>query len=217
MFHGGGKNELKSLSVVIVVAVIGLIFLAGGVGATLNRTMTTAACEACGMEVEKTDVSSLRVVSSDGGEHWACCPICADVIGLYYVDAEIQGQCFACGQDIDIHLEDSQLSYVEFSGNKEFIKVLLGGMCMKNKLVCSGACAQSVHQSYEWAADIPEKTLQEALMIGNTKLETMTVGYRPISIPALSYVVMGTGVALLAAAPVAWKLMNKGQKTQAAN
>lgn len=211
------RNELKSLSVVIVVAVIGLIFLVGGVGATLNRTMTTAACEACGMEVEKTDVSTLLVVSSDGGEHWACCPICADVIGLYYKDAEIQGHCFACGNDIAVHLEDSQLSYVEFPGNKEFIKVLLGGMCMKNKLVCSGACAQSVHQSYEWAADIPEKTLQEALMIGNTKLETMTVSYRPTSIPALNYALIGIGVALLAAAPTAWKLMSKGPKIEAAS
>ncbi len=208
---------MKSLSVVVVVAIIGLIFLVGGAGATLNRTMTTAACEACGMEVEKADVSSLRVVSSDGGEHWACCPICADVIGLYYENAEIQGQCFACGQDIVVHLEDSQLSYVEFSGNKEFIKVLLGGMCMKNKLVCSGACAQSVHQSYEWAADIPEKTLQEALMIGNSKLQTMTVSYRPISIPALNYVLIGTGAVLLAAAPIAWRLINKGQKIQVAS
>lgn len=208
---------MKSLSVVIVVAVIGVIFLVGGVGATLNRTMTTAICEACGMEVGKADFSSLRVVSSDGAEHWACCPICGYVVGLYYEDAEIQGQCFACGQDIDIHLEDRQLSYVQFSGNKEFIKVLLGGMCIKNKLVCSGACAQSVHESYEWAADIPEKTLQEALMIGNTKLATMTVSYRPISIPALNYVLIGIGAALLVAAPIAWKLMNKGQKKQAAN
>ena len=208
---------MKSLPMVIVVAVVGLIFLVGGVGATLNRTMTTAVCEACGMEVEKTDVSTLRVVSSDGEEHCACCPICADVIGLYYENAEIQAQCFACGEDIGIHLEDSQLSYVEFSGNKEFIKVLLGGMCMKNKLVCSGACAQSVHQSYEWAADVPEKTLQEALMIGNTKLQTMTVSYRPISIPALNYALMGIGAVLLAAAPIAWKLVNKGQNIQAAN
>jgi len=169
------------------------------------------------MEIEKADISSLLVVSSDGAEHWACCPICADVVGLYYEDAEVQGQCFACGQDINVILENSQLSYVEFSGNKEFIKVLVGGMCMKNKLVCSGACAQSVHQSYGWAADVPEKTLQEALMMGSTKLQTMTVGYRPTSIPALNYVLIGTGATLLAATPIAWKLMNKAPKTQGAN
>jgi len=208
---------LKNLSIVVVVAIIGLIFIGGGVGATVNRTMTTIVCEACGMEIEKADVSTLRVVSVDGAEHWACCPICADVVGLYYENAVIQGQCFACGQEIKVHLENSQLSYVDFSGNKEFIKVLVGGLCMKNKLVCSGACAQSVHQSYDWAADIPEKTLQEALMMGSTKLETMTVGYRPLSIPALNYVMIGVGAVLLAAAPITWKLMNKGPKTQAAN
>lgn len=213
----GGRIQLKSLSVVIVIAFIGLIFLVGGVGATVNRTMTTAVCEACGMEVEKADVSTLLVVSADGEEHWACCPICADVIGLYYKNAVIEGQCFACGEEIKVHLENGQLSYVEFTGNKEFIKVLVGGMCMKNKLVCSGACAQSVHQSYDWAADIPEKTLQEALVMGNAKLETMTVGYRPLSIPALNYVLIGIGIALLVAAPIAYKLMSKGPKSQAPN
>lgn len=208
---------MKGLSIVAILAVVGVIFLIGGVAAALNRTLTTARCEACGMEVVKTDVSTQRVVSSDGEEHWACCPICGFVVGLYYEDAEIQGQCFACGQDVDVHLEASQLSYVEFSGNKEFIKVLVGGMCMKNKLVGSAACAQAVHQSYEWATDVPEKTLQEALMIGNNKLTTMTVGYKPISIPALNYVLIGTGVVLLAAAPITWKLMNKGSESPATN
>ena len=205
---------MKNLSVIVAVTIIGLIFLAGGVGATVNRTMTTIVCEACGMEIEKGDVSTMLVVSADGAEHWACCPICADVVGLYYENAVIQGQCFACGKDISVHLENSQLSYVDFSGNKEFIKVLLGGMCMKNKLVCSGACAQSVHQSYDWAADIPEKTLQEALIMANAKLETMTVGYKPLSIPALNYVMIGVGATLLAAAPIAWKIMNKAPKTE---
>ncbi|MCW4054335.1 MAG: hypothetical protein NWE84_05375 [Candidatus Bathyarchaeota archaeon] len=208
---------MKNLPVVFIIAIIGLIFLVGGVGATVNRNITTIVCEACGMEIEKADVSTLLVVSADGAEHWACCPICADVVGLYYENAVIQGQCFACGQDIDVHLEDSQLSYVEFSGNKEFIKVLVGGNCMKNKLVCSGACAQSVHQSYDWATDIPEKSLQEALMMGSAKLETMTVGYKPLSIPALNYVMIGIGTTLLVAAPIAWKLVNKGPKTQPAN
>lgn len=206
---------MNKTPVLVAVAIIGTIFLVGGVGATVNRTMTTIVCEACGMEIEKADVSTFRVVSADGAEHWACCPICADVIGLYYENNVIYGKCFACGQDINVHLENSQLSYIEFTGNKEFIKILLGGMCMKNKLVCSGACTQSVRQSYDWATDIPAKTLQEALTIGSTKLETMTVGYRPLSIPALNYVMIGIGAVLLAAAPVAWKLTNKGSKTQA--
>jgi hypothetical protein len=208
---------LKNLSVLIVVTIVGLIFLLGGVGATVNRTMSTTVCEACGMEIEKVDVSTLLVVSDDGGEHWACCPICADVIGLYYENAVIQGECFACGQDIKMHLENSQFSYIEFTGNKEFIKVLVGGMCMKNKLVCSGTCAQSVRQSYNWAADIPEKSLQEALVMGSVKLETMTVGYKPLSIPALNYVMIGIGATLIAAVLIAWKLTNKSEKTQIAD
>ena len=205
---------MKSFSVVVAFLLIGTIFLVGGVGATLNRTNTTATCEACGMEIEKSDISSSLVVSSDLTEHWACCPICADVVALYYQDSEIQAKCFACGGEIDVHLKDGQISYVDYSGNKEFIKVLVGGVCMKNKLVCSSACAQTVHQSYGWAEDVPEKSLQEALVVGNNKLQTMTVGYRPISIPTLNYLIIATGVVLLAMAPIAWKLMNKNPKTQ---
>ena len=202
-------SRLKSFAVVIVLALIGTIFLAGGLGSTLNHTMTTATCEACGMEVEKSDISSSLVVASDQTDHWACCPICADVIALYYQDAEIQAECFACGKEIDVHLKDGQISYVDYSGNKEFIKIIAGGACMKNKLVCSSACAQTVHETYEWASDIQEKNLKEALAVGNTKLETMTVSYRPISIPALNYLMIAVSVVLLSMTPIAWKLMNK--------
>lgn len=204
---------MKSFSVVIAFVLIGTIFLVGGVSATVNRAMTTATCEACGMEIEKSDISSSLVISADQTEHWACCPICADVIALHYQDAEVQGKCYACGKEVIVHVEDSQLSFIEYSGNKEFIKIMLGGLCMKNKLVCSGVCAQSVHQSYEWAADVPEKTLQEALTVANNKLQTMTVGYKPVSFPAMNYVLIASSAVLLAAAPIAWKFLNKRSKT----
>ena len=187
---------MKSFSVALSLVLIGTIFLVGGVSATVNRTMTTATCEACGMEIEKSDISTLLVTAADQTEHWACCPICADVIALHHQDAEIQGKCYACGNEVIVHIEDTQLSYIEYSGNKEFIKILVGGSCMKNKLVCSGACAQSVHESYEWAANVPDKSLPEALTIANGKLESMTVGYRPVSIPALNYALIATSAVL---------------------
>lgn len=205
---------MKSFAVVLALVLIGTIFLVGGVSATVNRTMTTATCEACGMEIEKSDISTLLIIASDQTEHWACCPICADVIALHHQDAEIQSKCYACGNEVIVHIEDTQLSYIEYSGNKEFIKVLVGGSCMKNKLVCSGACAQSVHESYEWAANVPDKSLQEALTIANGKLESMTVGYRPVSIPTLNYALIATSVVLLAAAPIAWKFLNKRPLTK---
>ncbi len=204
-------SRLKSFTVVIALVLIGIIFLAGGVGATLNRTMSVATCEACGMEVQKSDISSFVVVTTDHQEHWACCPICAEVIALYYKDAEIQGKCFACGKEIDIKIADGNLSAIDFSGNKEFIKMVAGGICMKNKLVCSAACAQSVHNSYDWAANVPEKPIQETLVMANNKLKTMTVDYRPLTIPALNYVMIGLSVVLFAAAPLTWKLMTRAK------
>ena len=44
--------------VILTIFVIGAIFLIVGVGATLNRTQTAAACEACLMEIIKTASST---------------------------------------------------------------------------------------------------------------------------------------------------------------
>jgi hypothetical protein len=73
-----------------------------------------------------------------------------------------------------------------------------------------------VHQSYDWATNIPEKTLREALGIGDAKLQTMTVGYKPTSLPALNYILIGVGVVLIASTPVVWKVTKKGNSMQEA-
>lgn len=195
----------------LIIALVGMIFLAGGVGATINQTMTTVACEACGMEIEKADLSTLLVVSSDGTEHWGCCPICAMVEAIYYENSELQGQCLACGKPIDMTFRDGELAWLDFSGNSEFIRVLLGGSCMKNKLTCSPACASAVRQSLDLASTVPEKTLQESVGIARTKLSALTVAYRPTKISSLNYALMGIGAVLIAFAPITWKIMQKRQ------
>jgi len=207
-----GVKNVKTNYVVLVIALIGVIFLAGGVGATISRTMTTVACEACGMEIEKADSSTFRVESSDGSEHWGCCPICAMVEGIYYNDSQLDGQCFACGKAIGMTFSDGELAWLDFSGNSEFIRVLLGGSCMKNKLTCSTACSNAIELSYDWAATAPEKTLQESTEIARTKLSSLTVAYRPTKIPALNYALIGIGIALISIAPLTWKIMQSRPK-----
>ncbi len=205
---------MKIKYVVLVIIVVGVIFLAGGVGATISRTMTTVACEACGMEIAKADSSTLRVVSSDGAEHWGCCPICAMVEGIYYNDSEVDGQCFECGKSIGMNFSDGELAWLHFSGNSEFIRVILGGSCMKNKLTCSTACSNAIESSYDWAATASEKTLQESTEIARTKLASLTVAYRPTKIPALNYALIGIGIALISIAPITWKIVQKRSKKQ---
>lgn len=203
---------MKTNYVVLIIFLVGVIFLAGGVGATISRTMTTVACEACGMEIGKADPSTLRVVPSDGSEHWGCCPICAMVEGIYYNDSEVDGECFACGKSIGMTFSDGELAWLDFSGNSEFIRVILGGSCMKNKLICSTGCSSAIQLSYDWAATAPQKTLQESTEMARTKLSSMTVAYRPTKIPALNYALIGIGIALMSIAPITWKIMQKRSK-----
>jgi hypothetical protein len=113
------------------------------------------------MEVIKTDSSTFRVVSSNGEEHWACCTICAMIEGIYYTNSEVHGECFSCGSEVVIVFREAELAWLDFSGNNEFVKVLFGGSCMKNKLTCSGSCTTSVRQTYDWASDLPTKSVQE--------------------------------------------------------
>ena len=144
----------------LIITLIGVIFLVGGAGTTINRTMATAACEACGMEIQKEDVSSFLILSSDEAEHWGCCPICGMVEAIYYSDSELQGQCFSCGKPIVMNFKDGELSWLDFSGNSEFIRVVLGGSCMTNKLTCSPACSSAIRLAYDWASNVPEKNSQ---------------------------------------------------------
>lgn len=197
---------------VVALGLIGVIFLAGGVGATFSRTMTTASCEACGMEIEKADASSFLVLSSDGSEHWACCPICGMIVAIYYSDSELQGECFSCGEPIVMNFRDGELSWLDFSGNSEFIRVLLGGSCMTNKLASSTACSSAIRLSYDWASNIPEKTLQESANMAETKLSSFTIAYRPIKIPLLNYALIGIGISLLSAALVVLFIQKRREK-----
>ncbi len=176
---------------------IGVIFLVGGAVATINRTLATAACEACGMEIEKEDVSSFLILTSDETEHWACCPICGMVEAIYYNNSEVNGQCFSCGKPIVMNFQDGELSYLDFSGNSEFIRIILGGSCMTNKLTCSTACSGAIRLAYDWASTVPEKTLQESVNIANTKLSSFTIGYKPTKIPLLNYALVGIGISLI--------------------
>ncbi len=76
---------------------------------------------------------------------------------------------------------------------------------MKNKLTCSGSCATSIRQTYDWASDLPTKSLQESTGMARNKLSTMTVAYRPTKIPALNYALIGIGIVLTGAASLMWR------------
>jgi len=200
-------NIIATLSLVL----IGIIFLAGGVATSLGGASSTATCEACGMIVEKGDISALKIVLQDGSEHWGCCPICAEVVGLYYVNTEIHAKCFVSGTPIKIIIENGNFSSATTTPATSEVMVVVGGSCAKNKIVASQTYAEQVKNTYDWASNASIKTVPQSFVAASTKLSDVTPSAETPSIPAVNYIMMGIGATLLAAAPISFKLLNKGK------
>jgi hypothetical protein len=200
-------NIIAALSLVL----IGIIFLAGGVATSLGTASSKATCEACGMTVDKDDISALKIVLQDDSEHWGCCPICAEVVGLYYVNSEIYAKCFVSGTPIKIIIENGNFSSASATPATGEVMVVVGGACAKNKIVASQTFAEQMKTTYDWASSASIKTVPQSFVAASTKLSDVTPSTELPSIPAINYIMIGVGVALLAAAPVSFKLLNKGK------
>ncbi len=198
-------NVIAALSFVL----IGIIFLAGGVATSLGATSSKATCEACGMIVDKDDISALKIVLQDGSEHWGCCPICAEVVGLYYENSEIHAKCYVSGTPIQIIIENGNFSSASATPESSEVMVVVGGSCAKNKIVATPAYAEQVKNTYDWASNASIKTVPQSFVAANTKLSNFTPSTEPPSIPAVNYIMIGMGIALLAAAPLSFKLLNR--------
>jgi hypothetical protein len=202
-------NVIAALSL----ALIGIIFLSGGVASSLTVTSSKATCEACGMIVDKDDISALQIVLQDGSEHWGCCPICAEVVGLYYENSVIHAKCFVSGNPIQIIIENGNYSSASATGE---VMVVVGGSCAKNKIVASQTYAEQVKNTYDWASNASIKTVPQSFVAASTKLSDVTPSAELPSIPSANYVMIGVGIALLAAAPLSFKLLNKGKSNLSA-
>ena len=198
-----------SKTIPIMIAVVGIILLVGGASSYLVKSGSTAACEACGMEIAKDDISTIRIASETGENHWACCPVCAMVMSLYYENATLQCGCFSCGENVTIELVEGNITSVSPSDGTYNVTMIFGMSCMKNKLVCSNECADDVKTEYDWATGLPTKTMGQTLSIAEMKYSQFTVGYKPIEFPAITYGLTAGGVALLVVAPLEWMLVEK--------
>jgi hypothetical protein len=89
------------------------------------------------------------------------------------------------------------------------VTIVLGGTCATNKIVSDPMHGEDVRQTYTWASNASLKTVPQSFVAAKNKLAQMTVGYKPVSIPALNYALIGIGSAFLAVAPVSWKLVKK--------
>jgi len=197
----------KEFIVPVMLAILGLIFLVGGVSAYFSKARVTLVCEACGMELETGEQLPLQchtIVCGDGSTHYACCPICALAMAYYYNDATVSVPCFTCAQEINITVEDGNLSSVTPST----ACVIFGAACVRNKMICCQDCAESAKQNYDWAADLPvittEETFSKGKMMAGTKFD---IAPKTIKIPTITYALIAAGIVLLASAPLSWGIM----------
>jgi len=198
----------------ILIAVVGFILLIGGASSYLVKAGSTVVCEACGMEVQKDDASTMSIISLAGETHWACCPVCAMVVALYYENTTLHAHCFGCGRDITIELVKQNITSISPLGGTYNVTMLFGMSCMKNKFVCSNGCANNVRTQYDWATSLPSKTMDQTLSIAWSKYSQFTVGYKPIKVPEITYGLIYGGIAVLIVAPVEWILVEKKKTTK---
>ncbi len=191
---------------------MGLVFLFGGAAASFNTAAATATCEACGMIVNKSDISAIRIVAYDGTEHWDCCPVCAEQLGIYCVNSTMHAKCYVSGREITVNIVNGNFSSVTVlpSQSGDSVAVVIGGGgCATNKIVSTSAYANQVRQTYSSNPNASVKTLEQTFTMARSKLSQMTLSYKPVEISSINYVLIGVGVAFLVLSPVAWKL---GQK-----
>jgi hypothetical protein len=199
----------------LLIVIIGVVLLVGGASAYLAKSSSTTSCEACGMEIAKVDVSTMRILTKQNETHWACCPVCGMVVAMYYQNATLQAQCFGCSGNITIEFSDGNLTSVSPVAQGNNVTMIFGMACTKNKISCSDACAENVKTTYDWAAGLPTKTMGQTFGIAQTKYSQFTVGYKPIQIPTISYGLLASGIIMFAVAPLEWTLVERRRKTEA--
>ena len=202
----------NSVLVASVLALIGVVFLAGGLGASFNLVSNTVKCEMCGMTISKTDISTIQVVTSDGATHWACSPICASELAIYYKTDTIDAKCYVSGRSIQIKVDNGNITSVTVtpSSSQDDVSVVMGGTAMDTwKFVSTQAYANQLLQTYSSNPNATDNTLMQTFMMAQKMFGMKTPSYEPVQIPTINYALAITGVGCLCVAPISWRLLKK--------
>ena len=201
----------NSVLVVSLLALIGIIFLVGGVAASAYTISNTVRCEVCGMSMNKNSITTVKVITPNGVTHWACDPLCAAEEALYYKTSTIEGKCYVSGRSIQIDVVNGNIvsATVTPSSSKDDVSVVVSGNSMADyKFVSTQADANQLMQKYSGHPTDTDFTLPQMLaMGGNMFMGTPT--YKPVQLSTFDYALLIVGIALICASPVSWKVLKK--------
>jgi hypothetical protein len=191
-----------------IVAIVGLILLVGGASAYVNKSSSTAICEACSMELQKNDLSTIVIADSAESIHYACSPMCAIEVSLYYQNCTLTAKCFSSGNTITITFSQGRITSISPSGEGKNVTVVLGMSHMMDKFVDSNQSAQNVISTYSWANG-SIMTVDQLYGMSQAKYSQLAIGYKPVSIPSITYALVAASAVLLVAAPLEYFLVEK--------
>ena len=202
------KNSVLAAS---VLALIGIVLLAGGLAASAYTVSNTVRCEICGMTMNKNSITTVRVVTSNGVTHWACDPLCAAEEAVYYKTCTIDAKCYVSGRSIQINVVDGNITSVTVtpSSPQDDVSVIVSGNSMTDyQFVSTQAYANQLMQKYSSHSTDTDFTPQQIFATG-ANMFMGTPSYKPVQIPTINYALIIAGIALICAAPVSWKLLKK--------
>ena len=194
-----------------VVALIGIVFLAGGVAASAYTVSNTVRCEVCGITMNKNSITTVKVVTPNGVTHWACDPLCAAEEAIYYKTATIEAKCYVSGRSIQIDVVDGSVASatVTPSSPPDDVSVVISGNSMADyKFVSTQAYANELMQKYSSHSTDTDFTLPQILAMGGNMFMG-TPSYKPVQISTIDNALLIAGIALICAASVSWKLQKK--------
>ena len=208
----------NSVSVPLMLVIVGIVFLTGGITASINTISTTVRCESCGMALSKTDISTIQVLTPDGLTHWACDPTCAAELAIYYQNDTINAKCFVSERAIQINVVKGNFTSVSVSplSPQDNVQIVEGENAINTndvnamnaeKIVSTTIYANQLLQNYSSNPNAITKTLQQVFFMGQTMLPMMPPTLRAVQIPSLNYALMISGGALFAVAPLLRKLL----------
>lgn len=189
--------------------------MTGGVAASINTVSTMVRCEATGTTISKTDISTIQVLTPNGVTHWACSPMGAAELGIYYQNDTIEAKCFVSGRTIQINVVNGNFTSVSVfpSSPQDNVQVVEGDNAINTmslamndeKFVSTTAYAnQLLEQNYSSNPHAITVTLQQVFFMGRTMLPMMPPTYRAVQIPTLYYAFMISGGLIFALAPIYW-------------
>ena len=194
-----------------------------GVAASINTYSTMARCEAGGTTISKTDISTIQVLTPNGVTHWACSPMSAAELAIYYQNDTIKAKCFVSERIIQINVVNGNFTSVSVSPSspQDDVQVVEGDNAINTmslamndeKFVSTTAFAnQLLQQNYSSNPQAITVSLQQVFFMGRTMLPMLPPIYRAIAIPTVYYAFMISGGVVFALAPISGVFLKNRNK-----